>query len=139
MKEKKILIVDDDSISLKILRNILDNNKYSIIQASGGLEAVKMAKNFHPDLIILDIVMPDIDGGEVADILKNNHSTKNIPIIFLSSLIKKEEEKYSSRRDGIYLMSKPYNRDKLIRIAREQLYIGGQIAKEEEKKNISCL
>lgn len=139
MREKKILIVDDDSVNLKILTNILDNNDYSIIQASGGLEAVKMAKNFHPDLIILDIVMPDIDGGEVANILKNDPSTKNIPIIFLSSLIKKEEEKYSSKRDGIYLMSKPYNRDELIRITRQQLFIGGQIAKEEGKKNVSYL
>jgi CheY-like chemotaxis protein len=82
-----------------------------------------MAKNFHPDLIILDRVMPDIDGGEVANILKNDPSTKNIPIIFLSSLIKKEEEKYSSKRDGIYLMSKPFNRDELIRITRQQLFI----------------
>jgi len=137
MKEKKILIVDDDSVNLKILTNILDNNEYSIMQASGGLEAVKMAKNNHPDLIILDITMPDMDGGEVANILKNNPSTKNIPIIFLSSLIKKEEEKYSSKKDGIYLMSKPYNKDELIRIAREQLYWGGKTAKEEGKKNVS--
>jgi CheY-like chemotaxis protein len=139
MKEKKILLVDDDAVNLKILMNILDNNEYSIIQASGGLEAVEMAKNFHPDLIILDIVMPDIDGGEVANILKNNPSTKNIPIIFLSSLIKEEEEKYSSRRDGIYLMSKPCNRDQLIRIARQQLFIGGQKARQKCKKDVSYL
>lgn len=139
MKEKKILLVDDDAVNLKILANILDNNGYSIMQASGGLEAVKMAKNFHPDLIILDIVMPDIDGGEVANILKNNPSTKNIPIIFLSSLIKREEERYSSKKDGIFLMSKPYDRDELIRITRQQLSIRGQTEKEEGKKNLSYL
>lgn len=133
MKGKKILIVDDDSVNLKILMKIFDGNEYSIIQASGGSEAVKLAKNTHPDLIILDIMMPDMDGGEVASTLKNAPSTKNIPIIFLSSLIRKEEEKYSSKKDGIYLMSKPYNKDELMRIAREQLFWGEKTAKKENK------
>lgn len=63
--------------------------------------------------------MPDIDGGEVASILKNDTSTQDIPIIFLSSLIKKEEEEYSSSRAGVYLMAKPFNRDKLLKKIRE--------------------
>lgn len=119
MMYKKILIVDDDAVSLKMLRKIFDNNEFHVLQASGGFEAVRVAKNDHPDLIILDIVMPDLDGGEVATILKNDPSTRNIPIIFLSSLIRKQEEQYSSSREGIYLMAKPFDRDKLLNKVRE--------------------
>jgi CheY-like chemotaxis protein len=119
MRLKKILIVDDEQVNLKMLKNILNSDEFHVLQASGGYEAVHIAKNDHPDLIILDIVMPDIDGGEVASILKNEPSTKNIPIIFLSSLIKKEEEKCSSTQDGVYLMAKPFDRHALLTKVRE--------------------
>ena len=121
MRYKKILIVDDDSVNLKMLRNIFDHDEFHVIQASGGFEAVDVAKNDHPDLIILDIVMPDIDGGEVASILKNDPSTQKIPIIFLSSLIKKEEEKYSSTQEGVFLMAKPFDRNALLNKVREHI------------------
>ncbi len=121
MKNKRILIVDDNSVSLKMLKNIFNSNEYHVFQASGGFEAVYIAKNDHPDLIVLDIVMPDIDGGEVASILKNDPLTQNIPIIMLSSTIKKEEEQYSSTQEGVYLMAKPFDRDALLNKVKEQI------------------
>lgn len=119
MRYKKILIVDDDPVNLKMLKKVFNSNEFHVLLASGGYEAVNIAKNDHPDLIILDIMMPDIDGSEVARILKNDPLTQNIPIIFLSFLIKKEEEKYSSIRGGISLMAKPFNRNVLLNKARE--------------------
>ena len=121
MKHKKILIVDDDSVNLKLLRNIFNGNEFHVLQASGGYEAVTIAKTDSPDLIILDIMMPDLDGSRVASILKNDASTQKIPIIFLSTLIKKEEEKYSSTQDGVYLMAKPFDRDVLLNIVRKHI------------------
>ena len=121
MRYKKILIVDDDSVNLKMLKNIFNSNEFHVLQASGGYEAVNIAKYDHPDLIILDIVMPDIDGGEVATILKNDPSTKNMPIIFLSSLIKKEEEQYSSSQEGVFLMAKPFDREVLLNKVKEYI------------------
>jgi CheY-like chemotaxis protein len=59
--------------------------------------------------------MPDMDGGDVASVLKNDSETKNIPIIFLSSLVTKREEQSSSKEHGIYFMSKPFERDELLR------------------------
>jgi two-component system sensor histidine kinase/response regulator len=114
-KNKKILIVDDNIVNLEILRNMLGSEGYMVIHASGGREAVQMAKKDLPDLIILDIIMPDIDGGEVASILKRHPRTKNIPIIFLSSLISKKEEKFSSSKKGISLVAKPCRRDELLK------------------------
>ena len=119
MRYKKILIVDDDSVNLKMLKKVFNSNEFHVLLASGGFEAVNIAKNDHPDLIILDILMPDMDGSEVAWILKNDPLTQNIPIIFLSSLIKKEEEQYSSTREGVYLMAKPFNRKALLNKTRE--------------------
>ncbi len=121
MRYKKILIVDDESVNLEMLKNIFNNKEYHVLQASGGYEAINIAKNDIPDLIILDIVMPDIDGGEVANILKNDPSTQNIPIIFLSSLIKKEEEQYSRTHDGVYLMAKPFDREVLLSKVKEYI------------------
>jgi CheY-like chemotaxis protein len=121
VRYKKILIVDDDAVNLKMLRNIFNSNEYHVLQASGGYEAVNIAKNDHPDLIILDIMMPDIDGGDVATMLKKDPSTQNIPIIFLSSMIKKEEEKYSSTQKGVYLMAKPFDRETLLGLVRKHI------------------
>lgn len=121
MRYKKILIVDDDPVNLHLLKNVFNSDEFHVLQASGGYQAINIAKNDHPNLIILDIVMPDMDGGEVASILKNDLSTQKIPIIFLSSLIKKEEEQYSSTQYGIYLMSKPFDRDALLNKVREHI------------------
>jgi putative two-component system response regulator len=118
---KKILIVDDDPVNLKMLRNVFNSDEFHILQASGGYEAVNIAKNDHPSLIILDILMPDMDGGEVASILKNDPATQKIPIIFLSSLIRKEEEQCSSSQHGVYLMAKPFDRDTLLNKVREYI------------------
>jgi len=115
MRNKKILIVDDDLINLEILKKILVTAGYSVLRASRGMDAVNMAMEDPPDLAILDIVMPDIDGGEVANRLRKNPLTKKIPIIFLSSLITKKEEGCSSRRQGISLVSKPFDREYLLR------------------------
>jgi CheY-like chemotaxis protein len=115
MHTREILIVDDDRTTLKMLEKLLIRSGYSVIPLSLGKEAIRIAKERSPDVVILDIMMPDMDGGEVANILKSEPATKNIPIIFLSSLIKKNEEKSSSRQDGICLISKPFEREELIR------------------------
>ena len=107
MKNREILVVDDDKITLRTLEHILKREGFTVIPLSLGREAVKIAKERSPVLIILDIMMPDMDGGDVASILKNDPQTKNIPVIFLSSLVTKKEEQSSSKADGIYFLAKP--------------------------------
>ena len=89
--KNKILIVDDQIDLLQIWDVILSQAGYNEIKASGGKDAVDIAKRERPDLIILDIIMPGMDGVETTDILKNSEETRNIPIIYLTSLIHKEE------------------------------------------------
>ena len=119
MEKKKILIVDDDKIILRTLEKILVKEGYSVIPLSLGKEAIKVAKDRLPDLIILDIMMPDMDGGDVAYILKNDPLTKNIPIIYQSSLVTKREEDSNSKKDGIYFTSKPIDRKRLLWLISE--------------------
>lgn len=129
MKNGRILIVDDDYVTLRTLEKMLTLEGYTVIPLSLGKEAIRLAKERSPGLIILDIMMPDIDGGDVASILKNDPRTKNIPIIFLSSLVTKREEQSSSREYGIYFLSKPIERDELLRQIRNTIYCSSSLQK----------
>jgi CheY-like chemotaxis protein len=114
MERREILVVDDDKVTLRTLENILIREGFAVIPLSLGREAVRIAKDRSPALIILDIMMPDMDGGDVASILKNDPETKDIPIIFLSSLVTKREEQSNSRAHGLYFIAKPFEREDLL-------------------------
>jgi CheY-like chemotaxis protein len=124
MAKKEVLIVDDDMITQNMLKTTLGNAGYNYLVASNGREALELAAGKLPGVIILDIMMPDMDGGEVAEILKKNPRTKEIPIIFLSSLISKQEEKTGAKKDIVSFLAKPYNREMLLNEVRRYLYNG---------------
>lgn len=84
-EKKKILIADDDKPTLKILEAILSEAGYSVIQAASGPKALNLARSEHPDLAILDIAMPGMDGIDVGLVMKKDPQTRRIPVIFLSS------------------------------------------------------
>lgn len=83
--EKKILIVDDDEKNLKLLRVILQNSGYEILEAKNGEDAVKIAKENIPALILMDIRMPVMDGITATKIIKSEHATAKIPVIVITS------------------------------------------------------
>ncbi|MDD5064385.1 MAG: response regulator [Phycisphaerae bacterium] len=89
---KKILVVDDEKDMLLVLEKRLIAEGYSVITTTKGRNAVSLAKSHHPDLVILDVVMPGMDGGEVAEKLKEHPLTRSIPVIFLTALLTKTEE-----------------------------------------------
>ena len=111
---QSILIIDDDIICQNMLRSTLIQAGYTVIVASDGDEGIEKATKEPPSLIILDIMMPGMDGGEVAGVLKNDPKTAGIPIIFLSSLITAKEKMIGGKDDVISFLSKPYNRDELL-------------------------
>lgn len=122
MAKNEILIVDDDIVTQNMLRTALRNAGYGCLVASSGRQALELAAGRLPSVIILDIMMPDMDGGEVADILKKNPRTKGIPVIFVSSLISKEEERIGGKKDIVSFLSKPYSRDILLNEVRRHMY-----------------
>ena len=111
---QKILVIDDDIISQNMLRSALTQAGYSVIVASDGDEGLKKTTEEQPGLIILDIMMPGIDGGEVAEALKYDPETNKIPIIFLSSLISERYKRDNSRRNSITYLPKPFKREELL-------------------------
>jgi len=124
MKNNRILVVDNEIVTLTMLKSTMSKAGYEVIAAASGTEAVNLAKEHLPFVIILDIMMPGMDGGDVADILKSDRKTREIPIIFLSSLISPREERFSTQKGGISLMGKPYNADRLLNEVRKHFYGG---------------
>ncbi len=120
-KEKKaltILIVDDNEKDLILLESMLLQLGFrKILKALGGEEGIIMASGHLPDLIFLDIMMPDMSGGVVREYLINNPETKDIPTIFLTSIIKKSEQKdIGQLSGGNIIIAKPYSSKELSEV-----------------------
>jgi len=118
---KTILIVDDEKEVLFHLKNILKRAGYEVIATSKGKDAINLAKNLRPDLIILDILMPDVDGGDVAAALSEDSATSAIPIIFLTGILTKAEELQVKTSGKHRVIAKPILPDKLLEIIKQSL------------------
>lgn len=90
-EKQVIMIVEDDSFVMDIYKTKLSQNGFFAVEAENGTEALKKLKDIKPDLILLDIIMPYMDGLEVLKKIKENEETKNIPVILLTNLSQKEE------------------------------------------------
>jgi len=92
MSKATILLIDDETQFLTLLTDILELRGYSVIIADNGKDGYDLATSKGPDLIILDLAMPDMDGGQVAQQLRETPETEHIPIIFLTGLLSKDIE-----------------------------------------------
>lgn len=109
MREPKVLIVDDAEENIDILVNTLEED-YQIRVATNGQRALDLAFNEQPDIILLDVMMPIMDGFKVCEILKEDSRTRNIPVIFLTALSQHEEEARGLSTGGaIDFIIKPFN------------------------------
>jgi len=108
-ERKKILVVDDDAIIVETIVQALeeDDHDYEVISASDGFEAGLQVTHFKPDLLILDIMMPDIKGAEVCRKIKSNTDTKDIKIIVLSAYLDDEKFKEMKEYGADICFSKP--------------------------------
>lgn len=84
---EKVLVVDDESQIRDLLKEFLTNEAYEVILASNGKEAIELAEREHPDVILLDVMMPEIDGIEVCKRLKEEPKTQFIPIIVITGYV----------------------------------------------------
>jgi signal transduction histidine kinase/DNA-binding response OmpR family regulator len=108
---KTILVVDDDANIRELLRQQLENEGYNVREAKDGVDAIHQIKTARPDLILLDVMMPQINGFDVAAVLKNDPHTADIPIIILS-IIENKERGYHIGIDRY--LTKPINTEKLL-------------------------
>ncbi len=116
MAKKKILVVDDEaSLTRMLRRNLEATGKYEVREENSGALAYATAQQFQPDLVVLDVVMPDVDGGDVAAKIQDDENLKHIPIVFLTAILKKEEaESTGSDIGGRTFLAKPVKFDDLI-------------------------
>ncbi len=102
----RLLIVDDEPINIQILSSILDDD-YTLSAATNGKKALELARSQHPDLILLDMMMPDIDGLEVCRTLKADPETADIPVIFVTAMSDPENEEQGLDAGAVDYISKP--------------------------------
>lgn len=120
-QEYKILIVDDVLSNVLLLKVLLTGEKYTIVTANNGKQALEQVEKEKPDLILLDVMMPDINGFEVAKILKSQSETSEIPIIFLTALNSTPDIVKGFQTGGNDFISKPFNKEELLIRVKHQI------------------
>ncbi len=118
---KRILIVDDDARNLKLVKDILEANDYLTSEATNGKEAIEIVINQMPDLILMDIQMPVMDGLSAAKILKTNTETKHIPIIALTALSMEGDKEKAMLNCADDYYSKPISIRPLLALIKKHL------------------
>ena len=117
----KILIVDDVVSNVLLLKILLTNEKFQVCTASNGKMCIEMAKKEHPDLILLDVMMPDINGFDTAVVLKKDEETKDIPIIFLTALNTPQDLVHGFQVGANDFLTKPFNKEELVMRVTQQI------------------
>lgn len=98
---KQVFVVDDEASFTRMIKlNLEATGNYVVEMVNESVTALEVAKEFKPDIILLDVVMPGADGGDVALNLRNRSVTRNIPIIFVSAMVAKEESKQGFYQSG---------------------------------------
>ena len=112
--EYKVLIVDDVISNVLLLKVLLTNEKFNIVTAGNGTQALEQVKKEKPDLVLLDVMMPDISGFEVAQQMKADEEMSEIPVIFLTALNSTADIVKGFQVGGNDFISKPFNKEELI-------------------------
>ena len=119
--KKEILIVDDDPLVIKLLQAPLQKAGYQVKVADQGLKALDMVKKNPPDLILLDILMPMLDGFKVTRLLKFDKRFKDIPIIVLTSRATEGERKMGEQVGANEFLYKPFRLNQVLKVVRKYL------------------
>ena len=133
MSKKRILIIDDDLVFVKILKNRLEVAGYDVLSALDGIKGVQMARKERPDLIIMDVMMPGMDGHRACELIKKSPLTWNIPVIYVTIKDSLGDEELAMELGAEYYIKKPYQPEVLLRMIESALERAEQLSKREEK------
>lgn len=114
MTANKVLVVDDSPTDLANIRKIVSDAGCVVVTASTGEEAIEKARTESPDMIFLDIIMPDMDGYEACRRLTGDAQTKHIPVVFVTSKGQKADRVWAKMQGGRDLVAKPYTADQIM-------------------------
>ncbi len=114
MAKARVLIVDDEAISRAVSRELLEMAGYEVVEARDGREGLTKAETLHPDVILLDVLMPGLDGYEVCQTLKLNPATTLIPVIFVTMVEDHALNRLAYDAGGAACIPKPIRREALL-------------------------
>lgn len=114
MSIRKVLVVDDSPTDLANIKSIVTEAGCIVVTAMTGKEAVEKAKAEKPDVIFMDIIMPDMDGYAACRLLANEGETKDIPVVFVTSKNQKADRLWAQMQGGKAFVTKPYTADAII-------------------------
>ena len=129
-----LLIIDDHPANLKLLVDLLRQEQHTLLVATSGQQALDILDSQLPDLILLDIMMPDMDGFEVCEAIKQQQPLKNIPIIFLTALADIEDKNRAFETGGVDFISKPFHEQEVLLRIQTHLTLHRQRIELEEKQ-----
>ena len=118
----KVLVVDDEEPILELLKYNLEKNGYEVKTAQDGARAVDIAKKFIPDLVLLDIMMPVMDGYEMLKVLKEDQTLREIPVIAVTARAMKGDDARCIEAGASDYISKPVDMDQLLSLLKVWLY-----------------
>jgi len=117
MNKKRVLLVDDEATFSKLIQRHLEGTgKFEVLTESKATQVMTVAREFRPDVIVLDVIMPDRDGGEVAAELKTDAKLGRVPVIFLTAIVSKEHvQRQGEVIGGQTFLAKPVSVPDLVR------------------------
>lgn len=118
MSPQRILICDDDTVILRLLQVNLELEGYEVLLAHDGEEAVGVAEKEKPDLVILDIMMPRMDGYQAVEALKGNEATASIPVVFLSAKAQQSDINRGLQHGVADYLTKPFDPSELLEVVQ---------------------
>lgn len=123
MKKHRILLVDDEPAFTRVMRNYLEaTGQYEVRMENDPAKVVNAALEFAPDLVILDVIMPDIDGGEVAAQMREHPRLREVPIVFLTAIVSKDfVGDHGQEIAGQTYLAKPIDARELVECVQKKL------------------
>lgn len=135
LEKKSVLIVDDNPTNLRILLRYLEHAGFRVLVAENGESAIKRADYVAPDIILLDVMMPGVDGFETCRRLKQSEKTKDIPVIFMTALTETKDKVKGFQLGAVDYVTKPLQHEEVLARLNTHLTISG-LQCEVEAKNI---
>lgn len=133
MNKKRVLIVDDQADLVELLESRLEDNDYDVLKAYDGLEALEKAHREKPDLVLLDLMLPKIDGYKVCKLLKADRERSNLPIILLSAKAQQEDIRLGREAGADAYVTKPFESEELLGRIRQLITFTEEALGEEER------
>ncbi len=122
MPKHRILVIDDEVTFASLLKlNLELLGEYEVCTESHGARGLEVARRFHPDLVLLDVIMPDMSGTDVAQQLRADEEVHDVPIVFLTAAVSRAEAAASRPADGTVTMAKPVTMQELLACIRRRL------------------